>query len=753
MQSLESLLEEKNRLERELKRVTSELTERSGHDGSFLSKTTGASVKISSREEDDTTTEEKTITAPPIAIPGSKSGYLFKWQDRSIGWGGTKWDLRFVRLERGRLSYFKTHYDIAPRYVLTLKNCAIRDDGFKINKRYRVKDKTSDKVNIRTPGAYYHVFSIYQRPKGAVEENPTADLDDENAIVPLLRFSSESLAQKLQWMELLVQSCAYCDSEYFKEEKEEEQVKFMSQLSGMGLLPPSEHGTKGTLPLLYFAPPPVKIRRHPSNATLKKNASHLKLNRVKDSAKSNSMRTSDYPPSKPMHRSAEPSYLSDEAPMQNYRGLLNLALIILVISNFRILLATMQEYGFVLTHGFVGSAGKNASWADIDYPFVIGLVLLNAFVIVAYVVESQLSRGVLSQRLGIALHVINTNAALLVPMWLVWFEIQSPLNGSILMMCATILWMKLISYVHANNDYRHFPERSNQTSTSFIQNIDESSKELCYPDNISLSNIYYFWFAPTLTYQIVFPRLPHRNMARMFTLLIRLCLSFVFMVFLIAQIIVPSLKKMTQELQEGEKVFSIHIFAEYLLKLGMASTYIWLLVFYGYFHVFFNLLAEILKFGDRVFYRDWWNSSNLSSYWRLWNIPVHYWLVRHLYFPCIRIGLSKSGAMFIVFFFSAIIHEMLISVPFHMIRSYSFLGMMSQIPLVMITKYFDKLRPGSSIGNFIFWLSFCILGQPMAVILYTIDYWKLRSENTFEATRYNECSGFLPMMNCGGGEL
>lgn len=57
---------------------------------------------------------------------------------------------------------------------------------------------------------------------------------------------------------------------------------------------------------------------------------------------------------------------------------------------------------------------------------------------------------------------------------------------------------------------------------------------------------------------------------------------------------------MTQELQEGEKVFSIHIFAEYLLKLGMASTYIWLLVFYGYFHVFFNLLAEILKFGDRV---------------------------------------------------------------------------------------------------------------------------------------------------------
>ena len=29
----------------------------------------------------------------------SKAGYLFKWQDREIGWGGTKWALRFVKLD------------------------------------------------------------------------------------------------------------------------------------------------------------------------------------------------------------------------------------------------------------------------------------------------------------------------------------------------------------------------------------------------------------------------------------------------------------------------------------------------------------------------------------------------------------------------------------------------------------------------------------------------------------------------------
>jgi hypothetical protein len=36
----------------------------------------------------------------------------------------------------------------------------------------------------------------------------------------------------------------------------------------------------------------------------------------------------------------------------------------------------------------------------------------------------------------------------------------------------------------------------------------------------------------------------------------------------------------------------------------------------------------------------------------------------------------------------------------------------------------DRKYPGSSIGNVIFWISFCFVGQPMAMLLYTIDYWE-----------------------------
>ena len=33
---------------------------------------------------------------------------------------------------------------------------------------------------------------------------------------------------------------------------------------------------------------------------------------------------------------------------------------------------------------------------------------------------------------------------------------------------------------------------------------------------------------------------------------------------------------------------------------------LWLLFFYAFFHSGLNILAELLRFGDRTFYRDWW---------------------------------------------------------------------------------------------------------------------------------------------------
>lgn len=57
--------------------------------------------------------------------------------------------------------------------------------------------------------------------------------------------------------------------------------------------------------------------------------------------------------------------------------------------------------------------------------------------------------------------------------------------------------------------------------------------------------------------------------------------------------------------------------------------------------------------------------------------------------------------------------------PTHNIIGVAFAGMMFQIPLVALTTPLENMRgSGSVIGNAIFWVSFCLVGQPFAALLY-----------------------------------
>ena len=106
-------------------------------------------------------------------------------------------------------------------------------------------------------------------------------------------------------------------------------------------------------------------------------------------------------------------------------------------------------------------------------------------------------------------------------------------------------------------------------------------------------------------------------------------------------------------------------------------------------------------FSDREFYRDWWNAQDVQYFWKAWNIPIHKWCVRHIYKPMLRAGYSKGQNFLIVFSyyffcilvivnlcvfaFSAVFHELVVSVPLQRLRFYSFLGMVAQVPLQPIT--------------------------------------------------------------------
>lgn len=70
---------------------------------------------------------------------------------------------------------------------------------------------------------------------------------------------------------------------------------------------------------------------------------------------------------------------------------------------------------------------------------------------------------------------------------------------------------------------------------------------------------------------------------------------------------------------------------------------------------------------------------------REWNIPVHNFLRRHVYYPA-RSCFSKPVAMFITFMVSSIAHELVMSCITKKLRGYGFLAMMLQMPIVAVQK-------------------------------------------------------------------
>lgn len=186
----------------------------------------------------------------------------------------------------------------------------------------------------------------------------------------------------------------------------------------------------------------------------------------------------------------------------------------------------------------------------------------------------------------------------------------------------------------------------------------------------------------------------------------------------------PAIKNSLVAVHEGHYV-SI---ARRLLTISVPSVYSWICSFYLLFHLLLNIFAEILRFGDREFYRDWWNCTSFGEYWRLWNIPVHRWLARHVYSPIYAITGSRNAAMIAAFVVSAFFHELAVSVPLRTFRGIALTGMLMQIPLVAITDSLSKYLKNDVYGNWVFWSIFCFCGQPLIILQYYYQYARMHPE-------------------------
>lgn len=283
-----------------------------------------------------------------------------------------------------------------------------------------------------------------------------------------------------------------------------------------------------------------------------------------------------------------------------------------------------------------------------------------------------------------ALHFANISTALVITSLVVYYYVNHPLIGTIVEMHAIIVWLKTASYALTNRDFRHAYLHPQTGEREAIPELYASCK---YPENITFGNLCYFWWAPTLVYQPVYPR--NDKIRWLFVLkraaeVLGLCVA---MWILSAQYAAPTLQNSLTALRNRDVAGT----AERLLKLSTISLVIWLAGFFALFQSFLNALAEVMRFGDRSFYDDcesvayqvealhsWlnqhtdfhskgWNSDSLGTYWRTWNKPVSSYFRRHVFQPLMGRGWSYNSSAIVVFTISAFLHELAVGIPTHRI--------------------------------------------------------------------------------------
>ncbi|ANQ07938.1 Diacylglycerol o-acyltransferase [Plasmodium coatneyi] len=317
------------------------------------------------------------------------------------------------------------------------------------------------------------------------------------------------------------------------------------------------------------------------------------------------------------------------------------------------------------------------------------------------------------------LRCINSIFILLLPYLTVTHYDAEPFFSSILLTISIVWFFKIYSFHQVCYDTRKlYIDKVN------LDKIKDPSFEIRYVKNyphcLKLKDYFTYMLMPTLCFQYTYPRTEKTSWSRVAKYSIEAILLTIIIKIILEQYIFITIENTftMKEFQSAQLTVKIIHIIERMLKISIGTLYIWLIGFLIVFHHWCNILAEITRFDDRLFYKDWWNASSFAEYWRKWNLPIHYFVHRHINKPLIYYGFNRNFSMIVVFFISALLHEYLISIPLKLgFSGYVFFFFIGQIPLIWLTNnnYFKKRK---TTGNAIFWIVFCITGQPLIVFIY-----------------------------------
>uniref|UniRef100_A0A8C2XC40 Sterol O-acyltransferase 2 n=1 Tax=Cyclopterus lumpus TaxID=8103 RepID=A0A8C2XC40_CYCLU len=151
--------------------------------------------------------------------------------------------------------------------------------------------------------------------------------------------------------------------------------------------------------------------------------------------------------------------------------------------------------------------------------------------------------------------------------------------------------------------------------------MKNTPKEGESPRSPTFSSYLYFLFCPTLIYRESYPRNTHIRWKYVAVTLG--CLFYAY--FILVRLCVPLFGPETNQ-PFSKRTMVLSVFNSIL-----PGIMILLLCFFAFLHCWLNLFGELLRFADRMFYKDWWNSTSFANYYRTWNVVVHDWLFYYGY--------------------------------------------------------------------------------------------------------------------------
>ncbi|WVZ18648.1 hypothetical protein V8G54_005970 [Vigna mungo] len=313
-----------------------------------------------------------------------------------------------------------------------------------------------------------------------------------------------------------------------------------------------------------------------------------------------------YRPSVPAHRRIKESPLSsDNIFRQSHAGLFNLCIVVLVAVNSRLIIENLMKYGWLIKYGFWFSSKSLRDW-----PLFMCCLSLNIFPLAAFIVERLAQQKYISERVVVLLHLVISTVELSYPVLVILRCDSAFVSGVTLMLFTCIVWLKLVSYAHTNYDMRALAVSKEKGETLPNTLIME------HPYTVTIGSLAYFMVAPTLCYQLQlllvffygenvlftiffawsigkeqeedcnmftmtsYPRTPSVRKGWVFRQLVKLIIFTGVMGFIIEQYMNPIVQNSHHPLK-GNLLYAI----ERILKLSVPNVYVWLCMFYCFFHL------------------------------------------------------------------------------------------------------------------------------------------------------------------------